>query len=140
MAVKKASLDVMGCYNPHSFAEVGVGSLGLGAVSLCMPGDGCLDKSGPYRGGGGGSLSNLASAIRGYFVESVLKYGLLLQVGNLTSDQTFWAPPENMTQTANPRPVFTINTLAGTIRQLAFLRPLSIDDTLSTRQWTVLPG
>ena len=39
---------------------------------------------------------------------------VVYQVGNLTSDQTFWAPPENMTQSANPRPVFTINTLGGT--------------------------
>ena len=36
-----------------------------------------------------------------------------LQVGNLTSDIPFWAPPENMTQAANPRPVYTINSATG---------------------------
>ncbi len=40
---------------------------------------------------------------------------VVYQVGNLTTDQTFWAPPENMTQTVNPRPVFTINTLGGSL-------------------------
>jgi hypothetical protein len=124
---------------PIPSQRLGLGVSGWGLCLFACQGMDVWIKVG-HTGGGGGSLSNLASAIRGYFVESVLKYGLLLQVGNLTSDQTFWAPPENMTQTANPRPVFTINTLAGTIRQLAFLRPLSIDDTLSTRQWTVLPG
>ena len=37
----------------------------------------------------------------------------VVQIGNLTQDVQFWAPPENMTEEAYPRPVFTVSTANG---------------------------
>lgn len=45
--------------------------------------------------------------------------GGVVQVGNLTTDVSFWAPPENMTQQNNPRPVYTINAASGEPSELA---------------------